>query len=148
MIFLCLEEKVILKLKVFLFCVCDSDEALVFFEVFHGLLVFLASFLIALIGLHFQALDVLPLDTHFAIILPFVMARIVHGTAYVEIKLLPQNAEYLPILRFICLVSGIIAIELLVAIISSPFWIFLVNLCPIIILGVPHHSYQQVYQCV
>ena len=103
---------------------------------------------IALIGLHFQALDVLPLDTHFAIILPFVMATIVHGIAYVDIKLLPQNAEYLPILRFICLVSGIITIELLVAIILSPFWIFLVNLCPIMILGVPHHSYQQVYQCV
>ncbi|KAF3951256.1 hypothetical protein CMV_023071 [Castanea mollissima] len=76
----------------------NRDEALVFFEAFHGLLVFLASFLTALIGLHFPVLGVSPLDTHFAIILLFIMATIVHGIAYVEIKLLSQDAEYLPIL--------------------------------------------------
>ena len=131
-----------------LICVCVRDEALVFFEAFHGLLVFLASFPTALIGLHFPVLGVSPLDTHFAIIMLFIMATIVHGIAYVEIKLLSQDTEYLPILRFICLVSGIIAIELLVAIIISPFWLFMVNLCPILILGLPHLSYQQIYQCI
>ena len=63
-------------------------------------------------------------------------------------KLLPQDTENLPRLRFICLVSRIIAIELLVAVIISPFWLFMVNLCPILILGAPCHSYQQVYHCL
>nr|POE60562.1 hypothetical protein CFP56_66080 [Quercus suber] len=113
----------------------NSDEALYFIEAFHSLLGELALFPTALIGLHFQVLGVSPLHTHFAIILLFFMATIVHHIAYMGIKLQPQDAGYLPILRFICLVSGIIAIELLFAIIISPFWLFMVNLCPILILG-------------
>ena len=142
--FLIFGRKSNVKPEGFLVCVCASDEARVFFEAFHGLLVFLTSFPTALIGLHFQVLDVSPLDTHFAIILLFIMATIVYGIAYVEIKMLPQDDEYLPILRFICLVSGIIAIELIVAIIISPLWLFIVNLCPILILGIQRHLYQQI----
>ena len=142
--FLIFGRKSNVKPEGFLVCVCASDEARVFFEAFHGLLVFLTSFPTALIGLHFQVLDVSPLDTHFALILLFIMATIIYGIAYVEIKMLPQDDEYLPILRFICLVSGIIAIELIVAIIISPLWLFMVNLCPILILGVPRHLYQQI----
>ena len=72
------------------------------------------------------------------------MAIIVYGIAYVEMKLQPLDDD-LPIFRFICLVSGIIAIELLVTMIISPFWVFIVNLCPILIVGVLRHSYQQIY---
>ncbi|KAK4568544.1 hypothetical protein RGQ29_004094 [Quercus rubra] len=98
----------------------NSDEALSFIEAFHSLLGELALFPIALTGLHFQVLGVSPLHTHFAIILLFFMAAIVRHIAYLGIKLQPQDAGYLPILRFICLVSGIIAIELLFAIIDVP----------------------------
>ncbi|KAK4551310.1 hypothetical protein RGQ29_032409 [Quercus rubra] len=98
----------------------NSDEALSFIEAFHSLLGELALFPIALTGLHFQVLGVSPLHTHFAIILLFFMAAIVHHIAYLGIKLQPQDAGYLPILRFICLVSRIIAIELLFTIIDVP----------------------------
>ncbi|KAL4605243.1 hypothetical protein ACB092_09G014800 [Castanea dentata] len=124
--------------------VLTRNEALSFIEAFCTLLDGLALFPTALIGIHFQALGVSPLHTHFAIILLFFMATIVHRIAYMEIKLQPQDA----VLRFICLVSGIMAIELLFAIIISPFWLFMVNLCPILILGVLRHLYQQIYQCV
>ncbi|KAF3953763.1 hypothetical protein CMV_020820 [Castanea mollissima] len=103
----------------------NSNEALSFIEAFHVLLNDLALFPTALIGLHFQVLDVSPLHTHFAIVLLFFMATIIHHIAYMEIKLQPQDAGYLPILMFICLVSGIIAIELLFAIIISPLWLFM-----------------------
>ena len=146
LIFLCLLEKKKIKAEGFLVCVCANNEALSFIEAFHALLGDLALFPIALIGLHFQVLGISPLHTHFAIILLFFMATIVHCIAYMEIKLRPQDAMYLPILSFICLVSGIIAIELLFAIIISPFWLFMVNLCPILILGVLRHLYQQIYQ--
>ena len=148
LIFLCLEEKKNIKAEGFLVCVCASNEAFSFIEAFHVLLSDLALFPIALIGLPFQVLGVSPLHTHFAIVLLFFMATIVHRIAYTEIKPRPQDAGYLPILSFICLVSGIIAIELLFAIIISPFWLFMVNLCPILILGVLRHLYQQIYQCV
>ena len=141
-------RKINIKAEGFLVCVSASNEALSFIKAFHTLLGDLALFLIALIGIHFQVLGVSPLHTHFAIILLFFMATIVHHIAYMEIKLQPQDAGFLPILRFICLVSGIIAIELLFAIIISPFWLFMVNLCPILILGVLRHLYQQIYQCV
>ena len=75
------------------------------------------------------------------------MATIIYSIAYVELKLQPQDAD-LPIFRLICLISGIIAIEILVAIIISPFWLFMVNLCPILIVGVLRHLYQQIYQCL
>ena len=110
----------------------------------HALLAFLISFLAALIGLHFQVLGVSPLETHFALILLFIIATIIYSIAYAEIKLQPPDVD-LPIFRFICLVSGVIAIELLVAIIISPFWLFMVNLCPILIIGVLRHLYQQSY---
>ena len=141
-------RKINIKVEGFLVYVCASNEALSFIEAFHALLDDLSLFPTALIGIHFQVLGVSPLHTHFAIILLFFMATIVHRIAYMEIKLQPQDAGYLPILRFICLVSGIIAIELLFAIIISPFWLFMVNLCPILILGVLCPLYQQIYQCV
>ena len=146
--FLIFGRKNNIKAEGFLVYVCASNEALSFIEAFHVLLGDLALFPTALIGLHFQVLGVSSLHTHFAIILLFFMATIIHRIAYMEIKLQPQDARYLPILRFIYLVSGIIAIELLFAIIISPFWLFMVNLCPILILAVLCHLYQYIYQCV
>ena len=148
LIFLCLEEKKNIKAEGFLVCVCASNETFSFIEAFHALLSDLALFPIALIGLPFQVLGISPLHTHFAIVLLFFMATIVHRIAYTEIKPRPQDAGYLPILSFICLVSGIIAIELLFAIIISPFWLFMVNLCPILILGVLHHLSTNLSVCL
>ena len=137
------KKKVKYKAKGFCVCVCTSDEAFNFFEAFHALFAFLGSLLAALIGLHYQVLGISPLDTHFALILFFIMTTIVYSIAYAEIKLQPPPDAGLPIFRFICLASGIIAIELLVAIIVSPFWLFIENLCPILIIRMLHHSYQQ-----
>ena len=106
---------------------------------------FLVAFLTAFIGFHYQGLGISPLESHFATILILIITTIVYSIARVEIKL-PQNAQYLPIIKLVCLVSGIVALELLVAIIICPFWLLMVNICPILIVGVLHHSYQQIYQ--
>ena len=143
--FLMFGQKSNIKAEGFLVCVCANNEALSFIEAFHALLGDLALFPIALIGLHFQVLSVSPLETHFATILLFIMATIVYSIAYMEIKLQPQGAEYLLLFRFICLVSGIISVELLISIIISPFWLFMVNFLPILIVGVLC-SYKQIYQ--
>lgn len=70
----------------FLVCVCAGDEAHVFFEAFHAPLVCLNTILFAIIGIHLQALDVSPLETHLGIVLLFIMATIVYIIAYLEIK--------------------------------------------------------------
>ena len=126
-------------------CVCASDEAVAFFEAFHVFLIFLNSILGVIIGIHFQALNISPLETHLGIILLFIMATIVYIIAYFEIKLQTQDAAYLFIFRLVCLVSGILSVERLVTLIVSPFWLLMVNLCPILIMGVLRHSYQGIY---
>ena len=143
--FLIFGRKSNIKAEIFFVCVCARDEPHGFFEAFHALIAFIVSFLAALIGLHFQVLSVSPLETHFATVLLFIMATIVYSIAYMEIKLQPQGAEYLLLFRFICLVSGIISVELLISIIISPFWLFMVNFLPILIVGVLC-SYKQIYQ--
>ncbi|KAK9995817.1 hypothetical protein SO802_020503, partial [Lithocarpus litseifolius] len=87
----------------------NRDEAHGFFEAFHTLIASLVSILAASIGFHFQGLGFSPLATHFATFLVFIMAAIVYSIAYMGIKLKPQGAEYLLLLRLISLVSGIIA---------------------------------------
>ena len=119
----------------------DSDKALVFFEEFHALLVFFDTILGAIIGIHFQALNVSPLEKHLGIILLFIMAKIVYIIAYLEITLQRQDAAYLSIFRLVFLVSRILSVELLVKLIISPVWLFMVNLCPILIIGVLRHWY-------
>ena len=86
----------------------------VFFEELHALLVFFNTILGAIIGIHFQALNVSPLEKYRGIILLFIMATTVYIIAYLEIKLQRQDAAYLFIFRLVCLVSGILSVELLV----------------------------------
>ena len=134
-----------IKAEIFFVCVYARDEAHGFFEAFYALIASLVSILAASIGFHFQGLGLSPLETHFATFLVFIMAAIVYSIAYMGIKLQPQGAEYLLLFRLISLVSGIIAVELLISIIISPFWQFMVNFLPILIIGVLC-AYKQIYQ--
>jgi len=136
--FLFLEAKVILKLKYFLFVYVPGMNHTVSSKHFMPLLPSSSHFWL-------QVLSISPLETHFATVLLFIMAAILYSIAYMEIKLQPQGAEYLLLFRFICLVSGIIAVELPISIIISPFWLFMVNFLPILIVGVLC-SYKQIYQ--
>ncbi|KAL4602072.1 hypothetical protein ACB092_10G025800 [Castanea dentata] len=99
-----------------------------------------------MIGVHYKFLDVSPLETHLGIILHLIVATLVYIIAYLVIKVHPQNATYRFIFGLICLVSGIFSAELLLALIISPLWLFIVNLCPILIIGVLHHWYRGIYE--
>ena len=145
--FLMFGRKSNIKAEGFLFCVCASEEALGFFEAFQKLLFFLIARLFAVIGFHFRSSDISPLETHYAIFLLFLVAIFIYGLAYVLIAVQPRDSECLSKLRFICLVFGTIAIELPALIIISPFWLFMVNLCSILIMGVLC-LYKQIYQFV
>ena len=136
-----------IKAEGFLVCISAREEALGIFEAFQKLLFFLIALLFAIIGFHFRSSDISPLETHYAIFLLFLVAIFVYGLAYVLISVLPKNSEYLSILRFIYLVFGTIAIELPASILISPLWLFMVNLCSILIIGVLC-SYKQIYQFV
>ena len=132
----------------FFVCICSSDEAVVFFKAFHSVLVSFNSILGVIIGVHFQHLGVSPLETHLGIILCLIAAILVYITTYLVIKVKLQNTAYRFIFGLVCLVSGIFSAELLLTLIISPLGIFMVNLCPILIIGtgVLYHCYRQIYE--
>ena len=143
--FLIFGRKSNIKAEIFFVCACARKEAHGFFKAFHTLIAFLISILGTSIGFHFQGLGVSPFETHFATFLVLIMAAIVYSIAYMGTKLQRLGANYLLLFRLICLVSGIIAIELLISVMISPFWLFVVNFLPILIVGVLC-SYKQIYQ--
>ncbi|KAK4568494.1 hypothetical protein RGQ29_004057 [Quercus rubra] len=128
--------------------ILESDEAVVFFEAFHAVLVFFQAILGIIIGVHFRFLTVSPLETHLGIILCLIAATLVYTTAYLVIKVKPQNAAYRFIFGLICLVSGIFSAILSLTLIISPLGIFVVSLCPILIIGIGvlYHWYRQIYE--
>ena len=132
----------------FFVCICSSDEAVVFFRAFHSVLVSFNAILGVIIGVHFQHLGVSPLEMHLGIILCLIAAILVYITTYLVIKVKLQNTAYRFIFGLVCLVSGIFSAELLLTLIISPLGIFMVNLCPILIIGmgVLYHCYQQIYE--
>ena len=132
----------------FFVCICCSDEALVFFEAFHAVLVFFNAILGVIISVHFHFLGVSPLETDLGIILCLIAATLVYITAYLVIKVKLKYADYRFIFGIVCLVSGIFSAELLLTLIISPLGIFMVNLCPILIIGIGvlYHCYRQIYE--
>ena len=132
-------------------CVCASEEEFNSITAFHQSFVFLITLLTALVGLHFQVLAISPLKrvkTHFAVTLLLIMAAIVFSIAYARINAQPHNSEYLSLFRFTYLASGFLICELLVGLLMSPLWWFMVNLCTFVILEILRRWHQPIYQFV
>ncbi|KAL0007802.1 hypothetical protein SO802_009304 [Lithocarpus litseifolius] len=115
---------------------------------FHQPFVFLITLLTAIVGLHFQVLDVTPLKTHFTITLLLIMAAIFFSIAYARINRQPCNSEYLSLFRFAYLASGFLICELLVGLLMSPLWWFMMNLCTFLIQEILRRWHQPIYQFV
>ena len=109
----------------------------------HAVFGFLIMLLLAVVGIHFQGLNMSPLSTHYATMVLFIIAVVIYSIAFAGIKLGPHNTSYLPIFNFICLTSGTLACELLVSILIAPFWLLIVNLCAIL-LEVLRRWYKQI----
>lgn len=112
---------------------------------FHEAIVFLTTVLLALVGVRYQSSDKV-LNTHGGTMLLFIMAEFVYSIAFVVIKLLPQNSDYLPTLNLICFISGLLGWVLLLSTLISPFWSFLIPLCALLIIVVPCLWHKQIYK--
>ena len=82
---------------------------------------------------------------HDAIMPFFIMAIVIYGTALLGIKLGPQNADYLPTLKFLCVICAILAFELLASILVDPLCLVMINLCGIIVELI-RRWYKQIYE--
>ena len=98
---------------------------------FHQPFVFLTTLLVTLVAVHFQNQESSPVETHFAMILLLIMAAVVYSIAFARINVQPHNSEYFLLFRLMYLASGILTCELLVGLLISPFWWFIVNICTI-----------------
>ena len=64
-------------------------------------------------GVDFRDLGISLLKEYGAIMLVFIMVVVIYGIAFLGIKLGPQNAAYLFFFKMICVISAILACELL-----------------------------------
>ncbi len=131
------------------FILCSSEEELKSFTAFHKPFVFLIT-LLALSGrTTLSSLGNLPTQKTFHNYLASYhgyccLQHCLYEDYFTTIQ--PYNKEYHPIFRWICLVSGIIACELLVAILIFLFWLFIINLCTILVEEILRLWYQQIYE--
>ncbi|GMY22417.1 hypothetical protein FCV25MIE_17658, partial [Fagus crenata] len=70
---------------------------------------------------------------------------VIYGTALLGIKLGPQNEDYLPILKFLCVICAILAFELLASILVDPLCLVMINLCGIVVELI-RRWYKQIYE--
>jgi hypothetical protein len=142
-------QKIKIKAEGILFLsMCAREEELNSIMAFHQPFVFLATLLAFLVGLHFQALNISPIETHFAIILLLIIAAVVYSIAYASPIFQTHNTEYLPIFRLTCLASGILTCELLISLLISPLWWFLINLCISLVVEILRRWHQPIYNYV
>ncbi|KAL0006817.1 hypothetical protein SO802_008319 [Lithocarpus litseifolius] len=89
--------------------------------------------LIGILGVNFRGLGISPLKEHDVIMLFFIMAIVIYGTAFLGMKLGPKNAEYLSKFKFVCVVCAILACELLASILFDPYKVLIINFCGILV---------------
>ncbi len=100
---------------------------------FHEPLNFLITILSSVFALHPRAVGTSPLMEHDAMMPFFIMAVVIYGTAFLGIKLGPQNAGYIPILQFVCVTCAIVASELLASSLVDPLRLLVINICGILV---------------
>ena len=100
---------------------------------FHEPLNFVIKILSSVFALHPRAVGTSPLMEHDAMMPFFIMAVVIYGTAFLGIKLGPQNAGYIPILQFVCVTCAIVASELLASSLVDPLRLLVINICGILV---------------
>ena len=72
------------------------------------------------------------------------MVVVIYGTTFFGLKLGPQNATFLPMLKIVCVICAILACELLASILVGPLKLFMIYLCGILV-EVLCRCYKQIY---
>nr|POE55580.1 hypothetical protein CFP56_66194 [Quercus suber] len=100
---------------------------------FHDPLNFLILTLLGVLGSSFRGSGISPLKEHGEIMFFIIMAIVIYCTAFLGMKLGPQNATYLPMFKFICVTCAFLACELFASILIDPLRLFIINLCGILV---------------
>ena len=113
---------------------------------FHDPLNFLIMILLNVLGVSFKGSGISPLREHDKITLFFIMAIAIYSIVFLGIKLGPQNATYLPMFKFICVICAILSCELLASILVNPLKLLIINICGFLVELIRLSWYKLIYE--
>ena len=113
---------------------------------FHDPLNFLITILLNVLGVSFKGSGISPLREHDKITLFFIMVIAIYSIVFLGIKLGPQNATYLPMFKFICVICAILSCELLASILVNPSKLLIINICGFLVELIRRSWYKLIYE--
>ena len=113
---------------------------------FHDPLNFLIMILLNVLGVSFKGSGISPLREHDKIMLFFIMVIAIYSIVFLGIKLGPQNATYLPMFKFICVICAILSCELLASILVNPLNLLIINISGFLVELIRRSWYKLIYE--
>ncbi|KAL0006808.1 hypothetical protein SO802_008310, partial [Lithocarpus litseifolius] len=123
-----------------------SEKEVRFSTEFHEPLYFFIIILLNVLGVSYKGSGISPLKEHDEITLFFIMAIAIYSIVFLGIKLGPQNATYLPMFKFICVICAILSCELLASILVNPLKLLIINICGFLVELIRRSWYKLIYE--
>ena len=98
------------------------------------------------LGVSFKGSGISPLREHDKTTLFFIMVIAIYSIVFLGIKLRPQNATYLPMFKFICVICAILSCELLASILVNPSKLLIINICGFLVELIRRSWYKLIYE--
>ncbi|KAI9079108.1 hypothetical protein K1719_038947 [Acacia pycnantha] len=108
----------------------------------HTIYAYLTGLILALVQLKYQALNTSPFNDHPAVMILFLIAITLYVMALLVLGSNPINAMMI----WVCHVCGSLACELLLLLLVSPLWSFIINLSSLLLLLTFLLSYHFFFQ--
>ncbi|KAI9071780.1 hypothetical protein K1719_038960 [Acacia pycnantha] len=109
----------------------------------HNIYAYLTGLLLALVELKYQALNTSPFNDHPAVMLLFLIAITVYVMALFVLR---SNHQINAMMIWVCHICGSLACELLLLLLVSPMWSFIINLSSLLLLLTFLFSYHFFFQ--
>lgn len=107
------------------------------------LLGFFFSFLMTLLGINYQSSSVSLFHEHRAIMLLLIIVVFIGTTASAAVILPTSYTSYIPLFKFVCLISGAFSCDLLLLILVPAFGWFIFTICVFCLLCIFYVLYPQ-----
>ncbi|KAI9114583.1 hypothetical protein K1719_014281 [Acacia pycnantha] len=104
------------------------------------------ALLLALVGIKYQALNTSPFIQHPAVIILFLIATTVYVIALLVLTFRSNLQINLIIMVWVCHICGSVVCELLLLVLVSPIWCFLINLSSLVLVLTLLFSYNYRFQ--
>ncbi|KAI9114783.1 hypothetical protein K1719_014481 [Acacia pycnantha] len=112
----------------------------------HTVYAYLTALLLALVGIEYQASNTSPFKQHPAVMILFLIAITVYVIALLVLTFRSNHQMNLIIMVCVCHICGSVACELLLLLLVSPIWCFLINLSSLVLVLMLLFSYNYLFR--